>query len=556
MKKNTKYIYVKLKNLGRHYFMNKFVLKDLHEAIKSQNVPMVGLIALHIPKKDICKDTLFLAIDSKSKWITKIISERSNENNFDKSTMQKAMDSYDPAIIQIITNKTHSKYFDKNLLFSAIKKLDQECIEKIANKTPHRHFDKELLLASINIQKPHVINEIVPRCSQKLFDNEIMEKALQTKKPFIVRAIADHTTDMSVFTKYKYDISKAILGAHDIQSFAGQILSLENNRSFDVEMQETVLDIYMDVILDNMKQGKMPKDFPIGQFEKSVEQSRLFFSRPDALNFDSLNEKNRFLILPIYSYGHAFSAIVKKTNAPDKYSITLVNLGARPFEMSGKGTSYKEYICTKQDAINVLKKHSYNVRLYYPANAVPTPKAYRNFSAKAKEEYTINVQSRDQKLGNCFLKNIEKGLRYALAIGLSKTADPSFSEESLRVTAKSGEKQKVKFLKPIHKPGEKTNELTTLELRKQLIDALIKRFPEYQNEIMQEWTIYKSAKELKNYAHISHHAPVKRMKTKEDSPIFSSKNNAKTQSNDSLVKKMQHFTNKTNAKTISKVISL
>lgn len=535
--------------------MNNFVLKDLHEAIKTENVPMVGLIALHIPKKNISKDTLHLAIDSKSKWITKIIAEKSNSENFDKSTMLKAINSKNSPITQIIVGKTSAKHLDKSILHSVIKTLDPEIIEKVANKTPDRHFDKETLVLSLNTLKAPVISEIVPRCSPSSFDSEIMEKALKTKNPSIVRSIVDHTTDMDIFTKYKYDISKTILAAHDIKSFAGQILSLDNNRSFDVEMQETVLDIYMDVILDNMKNGKMPKDFPIGQFEKSVEQSRLFFSRPDALNFDSLDEKNKFLILPIYSYGHAFSAIVKKTNTPDNYSITLVNLGARPFETSGKGTSYKEYVCKKQDAIDVIKKHSYNVRLHYPANAVPTQKLYKNFSAKAQEEYTVNVQSRDQKLGNCFLKNIEKGLRYALALGLSKVADPSFSEDSLRVTAQSREKQKVKFLKPIHKPGEKTNDLTTLELRKQLIDALANRFPEYKKEIMEEWNVYRMKKEITRDV-VHHHGPVRRMKTREDSPSFTSKHDIRRPTNDNLVEKMHNLANKTNTRAKGRSLAM
>ena len=498
---------------------------------------------------------MHLAIDTKSKWITKIIAEKSNSENFDKSTLIKALNSKSSPITQIIADKTSPRYMDKSILHTVIKSFDQEILEKISNKTPDRHFDKETLLLSLNTRKDPVINEIIPRCSPASFDSEVMETALKTKNPYIVRPIVDHTTDMSIFTKYKDQISKTILAAHDIQSFAGQILSLDNNRSFDVEMQETVLDIYMDVILDNMKKGQIPKDFPIGQFEKSVEQSRLFFSRPDALNFDSLNEKNRFLILPIYSFGHAFSAIVKKTNDPDKYSITLVNLGARPFEMDGKGTSYKEYVCKKQDAIDVIKKHSYNVRLHYPQRAVQTQRAYKNFSAKAQEEYTVNVQSRDQKLGNCFLKNIEKGLRYALAIGLSKVGDPNFTEDSLRVTAKSGEKQKVKFLKPIHKPGEKTNELTTLELRKQLVDALAKRFPEYKKEIMEQWDIYKSKKSLTRDI-VHHNGPVRRMKNWDDSPDFTSKKSRKTPNTQKLVDKMNNFANHTNRKTGGRNLAL
>ena len=60
---------------------------------------------------------------------------------------------------------------------------------------------------------------------------------------------------------------------------------------------------------------------------------------------------------------------------------------------------------------------------------------------------------------------------------------------------KNGDKKRVKFLKPIHNLGEKTNGLTTLELRRDLIYALANRFPKYKEPIMREWNIYKQRKE-------------------------------------------------------------
>jgi predicted transcriptional regulator len=503
--------------------MKNYELEDLHDAIKTKNVLKVGLIAFHLPRNLIAKETLKLSIGSQDRWITKLMSEMALENCFDKELLNQAIETKSPSIVYNISKKTPKKFFDSDILSSSIKTNLEEIYKNVSIKTEQYFYNKEILKTAIENKNQEILNDVAAKSNVNFFDFTIMERALKTKNPDTVRTISNYTTDIHVFSKYKEQIAKSILSEQDIKNFTAQILSRADNTSFDVEMQETILDIYMDVILKNFKKGSIPKNFPMVSFEKSVQQSRFFFSYPDGINFESLKEKNRFLILPIYSYGHAFSAIVRKADENDKYSVTFINLGARPFEVSGKGNSYKEYIYKKDDALNVLKNHCYNVRLHYPQRSVTTQKAYRNFSEKALEEYTINVVSRDQKVGNCFLKNIEKGLRYALALGLSKLEDHKFSEESLRVTEQSGQKLKVKFLKPIHKNGDKTNNLTTLGLRQELIIALSKRFPEYEKTIMKEWNIYKNRKEKTvNFSPVI--PPIRLMKTKEDSPVFHDSN--------------------------------
>jgi hypothetical protein len=499
--------------------MKSYVLEDLQDAIKNKNLVKVGLISFHLPRNLIDKQTLHLSIESGDKWITKLMAEMALENQFDQEILKRAIESMNPSIAYSISKKTPQKFFDSDILSSSVKTNILDIYKEVSTKTPQRFFDKSILKIAVEGKNQEILKDIASKSKPDFFDYHIMECALKTKNPDTVRTISNYTTDIHVFSKYKEQISKTILNEEDIRNFSAQVLSRSDNTSFDVEMQETVLDIYMDVILKHFKKGSIPKGFPMESFEKSVEQSRFFFSCPDRINFDSLEEKNKFLILPIYSYGHAFSAIVKKTDAPEKYSVTFINLGARPFEVSGKGNAYKEYVYKKKDALAVLKDHSYNVRLHYPERSVTTQKAYRNFGQNALEEYTINVSSRDQKVGNCFLKNIEKGLRYALALGLSKTEDQNFSEASLRVTAQSGQKLKVKFLKPIHKKGDPTNDLTTTQLRKELMIALSKRFPEYENTILEEWNIYKNRKEsTTNVAPVL--PPIRLMKTREDSPVF------------------------------------
>jgi hypothetical protein len=499
--------------------MNNNTLKNLNQAILSKNLVMVGFLAMRIPRDSITKETLSLAIASEDRWIAKIVAERSLEKNFDRPILNQALSSKEPRIIQIILKKTPSRFFGSDVLKSALRTKNLEIVKIALDKTPLHLLQKENLKESLKTENQDIYKEFASKSDPKFFDTEIMEMSLQTKNPDIVRTTVNYTGHKDVLLQFKDRISSAILDVKDIQNFAAQILSRSDNRSLDVEMQETVLDIYMDVILKHFKKGTIPKDFPMKSFERSIQESRYFFAYPQGIHLDSLKEKNRFLILPIYSYGHAFSAIVRKTEDESKYSITFINLGARPFEMSGRGNSYKEYIYSKENALKVLKDHSYNVRLHYPQKAVQTAAAYKNFKSASLEEYTLNVVSRDQKTGNCFLKNIEKGMRYALSIGLSKVQEPDFSEASLRVTSQSGQKLKVKFLRPISKPNEENTGLSTLELRKQLIEALEERFPMYQNEIRKEWDIYQKRKETTKHK-IPFLPKIRPMKTWEDSPVF------------------------------------
>jgi hypothetical protein len=537
-----------------------FNKESLQKAIVSKSSEITNLVVLKTDKSFFDKEILEMSIDSKDASILRPITSQMNPIHFDKDILVKSMSLNEPLVANVIIQKTDSKYFDKeilNLLFDTKsyrisndvvvktneKYFDKEILSKsiqsessqivnsVAQKTNQKHFDGDILKESIHTKLEDIVRVVAQRVDKKLinkeilklaidthlgkivytlgkysdkeiFDKEVLERALSTKTPDVVRAVVDYTTDKKLFSDYKEQIQKAILNAKDIRNLTAQILSRKDNESFDREMQELVVDIYLDVINDHFKKSSIPKDFPIKEFEKSIEDSRYFFSNPDAINFDSLNKANKFLIIPVYSYGHAFSAVVRKLEE-DKFSVTFVNLGARPFERDRSGNQYKEFVYNKEDAIKVLKDHSYSIRLYYPKRAVDTRKAYQNFAKDAKEEYLLHLTSRDQKVGNCFLKNIEKGIRYALALGLSKTEDKSFDPNTLRVGIEGGGKYKVKFLKPIHKPGDKTNDLETVALRKDLIDALLKKFPEYEKVIMQEWTLYQKRKEKTNP--IDHH---------------------------------------------------
>lgn len=456
------------------------------------------------------QNILQTVIDQKASHVVKDVVSKTPKNLFTKEILKKAIHSHSGSIVHAVAQKTDASCFDDQILKQSIQTKEESIVRTILQKVDPKLINKEILKLGIETNVGKIVYAIGKYSKKEIFDQEILEKALAKKSPEIVRAVVDYTTDKKLFSDYKLQIQKAILKEGDIRNLTAQILSRQDNESFDREMQELVVDMYLDVINDHFKKSSIPKEFPMREFEASIKDSRYFFSNPAAINFDSLNKENKFLLIPVFSYGHAFSAVVRKQNE-DQYSVTFVNLGARPFERDRSGNQYKEFVYNKKDALQVLKDHSYSIRLFYPQRAVDTRKAYQNFAKNAKEEYLLHITSRDQKVGNCFLKNIEKGIRYALALGLSKTENKNFDPNTLRVGVEGGGKYRVKFLKPIHKPHEKTNDLETVALRKDLIDALLKRFPEYEKSIMQEWNIYKTRKERDKHT-VIHEIPDERVR--------------------------------------------
>jgi CHAT domain-containing protein len=442
----------------------------LKESIINKNFTMAKKIIEDVDPKELNKEMLLLVIESKNDKLISIISKKTNRIHFDDEVLKKSIDTNSNKIVKKIADKTDSKFFTKKIL--------SECVSKVGNKAAE------------------ILQIVSEKTNSELFDKPILDLALKNKNSDVVRIVVDYIQDNNLLIENKYKIQKSMLKSRDISNLTAQILSRKDNESFDRELQDVVFDIYIDVIKKHFEKSNIPKNFPITQFEESIMESQLFLVSPKKINFKNLNDDNKFLVLPVYSHGHAFSAVVRKLE-DDKISVTFVNLGYRPFEKSANNNQYKEYVYTEDEALKILKSYSINLRIDYPQKVVSTKQAYKKFSQTALEEYTLNIKSRDQKVGNCFLKNIEKGLRYALALGISKAEDDTFNPDKLRVFVEGGGHHKVKFLQPIHKFGEKTNELTTLELRKDLVDSLITKFPQYETAIMKEWNIYEKRKTIK-----------------------------------------------------------
>ena len=357
-------------------------------------------------------------------------------------------------------------------------------------------YTKDDLIKAIENKNSMMANRIITKIDKNLLDDKVLQVALKYKNSSIIKNVVDYTSHKDLAFNYKNELQQIILKSNDIENLVGQMLSHKDNESFDREMQGLVYDVYLDTIKKHYNKGNINNNFNLNNFQDSMNLSQKFLYNPKSINLDNV-DKNKFLLLPVYSEGHAFSALAKKIN-DDKYSITFVNLGARPHENFSEDNKYKEFIYTKKDAEHILKQFSINARTDYPHKVVNVERAYKTFAKKSIEEYTLHVDSHNQKVGNCFTKNIEKGIRFAVSIELSKAEYNDFNSNQLR--KQINKPYKVKFLKPLFKNIDKNinnKELSTISLRKDLIDSIIKKFPQYNMIIKQEWNRYDRRKAQK-----------------------------------------------------------
>ena len=120
---------------------------------------------------------------------------------------------------------------------------------------------------------------------------------------------------------------------------------------------------------------------------------------------DLKNDPNKFLLFPINTSKHLFTFVVKYFD--DCYSVTLVNAGS-------ENDQYKEYKIDQENSlIEALTKF---IEPVSEKNDVDY--AHEQFRKKLENTSAtpnkLNIRSMPQQIGNCALKELEKGLRFGL----------------------------------------------------------------------------------------------------------------------------------------------
>lgn len=177
------------------------------------------------------------------------------------------------------------------------------------------------------------------------------------------------------------------------------------------------------------------------------------------------NESDSFLIVPIIASGHMFAGVIRKYD--DLYSLIVVNK-ANKF----KDSKHVEYLFTK-DGIILMLDTVLNAKF-------SVPKIYSKLKLNSLDHYNLSIESREQKLGNCFIKEPENAIKFAVA-----TSNGDIN--SLKKYRDSKVINKIKW--PI----------STTESHKGFIEELVREYPQFKDELINELDIYVTNKAYRKY---------------------------------------------------------
>lgn len=247
------------------------------------------------------------------------------------------------------------------------------------------------------------------------------------------------------------------------------ILNLDANNNNDHRKVSELFSTY----------GKILQDYTSPEFRKSMEISKNCIEESirrgndvydDKIMDLKINNPQSFLIIPICTNNHLFCSLVRKND--DGISSTLINAssGGRRGDDRGTHVAYEEYIF-KMDNIGKFVQILYKVNMHLNFR-ISNYKVYDLFENKADEKHALNVFSRDQKDGNCYVKEPEKAIKYAIA-----TSD--FSQKKLR---------SLRYLnKDYFKPKWP---IATKEVHRRYIAWLIAGNPQLKDELSSRFSKY------------------------------------------------------------------
>ena len=171
------------------------------------------------------------------------------------------------------------------------------------------------------------------------------------------------------------------------------------------------------------------------------------------------------LIMPLMSNDHVFAAVWRKID--NGYSATIVNKGGRPF-----ATQFVEYQMDEYHMKNLVNS------LVATFGQKTIPSIYRDFADASAYTYKLNIVSKDQKVGNCFIKEPENAIKFAFATA-------NFNKENFQKLREGNLTNKSKW-----------NTLTD-DMHKEFTLQIAQDNPNLQKILNNEYNIYSQNKKFR-----------------------------------------------------------
>jgi hypothetical protein len=176
-----------------------------------------------------------------------------------------------------------------------------------------------------------------------------------------------------------------------------QVLNVHSNGSNEKENICDLFKTYANLIKESKKSNAT---LPLERSEISFRDKHTLKMHVKSLEN---NNPQSFLIMPLYSNNHMFATVIRKRG--DKFVSTIVNKGDRP-SMRGQFVEHTLSESGIEELINDLHNNM---------GEKATRTIYSIFNKHSDSHRILNMYSRDQKVGNCYIKEPENAIKYALA---------------------------------------------------------------------------------------------------------------------------------------------
>lgn len=300
------------------------------------------------------------------------------------------------------------------------------------------------------------------------------------------------------------------------------ILNLESNNDNDFRKNQDLYEIY-----SNMGELDYNDDF-----RKSLMNSSEYRTGCEMFELKKLekNNPNSFMITSLIGYPHLWSALIRKTD--EGFNVLMINKGLSFFN-----EPIKEYIFKESNIKNLVTSLEYATSI-----TSSVQKAYENFEKRSNQTYSLKLNIAPQKVGNCFSKNIQAGIKVAYA--LSKMNAQEIRE--LRVKDYEPLEINEKEFKTLKWPNMNTKEANEL-----FVDKLVEKNPAIKKHMGKYVEMYSMNKSF-NDALKKGKDPLKSL-----FKSFDQENKTKDMSQDKRIKLLlENITYHTFAKNKAKITSI
>jgi hypothetical protein len=270
---------------------------------------------------------------------------------------------------------------------------------------------------------------------------------------------------VSDFLNTLYDI---ILYPTDM-NLVNMILNLDHN---DSNNYKKVLDVYAHYIDF--------KEIPFSQdFRKSLQSSKNAIFRLEAIQKEieclKKNDSNSFLVLPLLGYGHLWSTVIRNTN--EGISATVINKGLRYLH-----DPVEEFVFKHENLGKLI--HT----LDFASGMEDVNLVYKTFLNNSDASYNLKINAGPQKVGNCFTKNIQAGIKFAAATrNMSPNKINSFRYKGY-TSLGTKRKRSTTF---------KWENIPTMKAQKLFVEDVIQKNPRIREEAKSSLDIYMGNKLLR-----------------------------------------------------------